>query len=45
MEKTNDIEKNVRALYSLLWGAFGLIALMMVCLGLMVAVLHAKGIC
>lgn len=45
MEEMNNMEKSIRALYSLLWSAFGLIALTMVCLVLTIAVLHAKGIC
>lgn len=40
-----DMEDGMKTIYELLWSAFGLIALLMVCVGLMVAILHAKGIC
>nr|WP_294740941.1 hypothetical protein [Prevotella sp.] len=40
-----DMEDGIKTIYELLWSAFGLIALLMVCVGLMVAILHAKGIC
>ena len=39
------MEDGMKTIYELLWSAFGLIALLMVCVGLMVAILHAKGIC
>lgn len=40
-----DMEDGIKTIYELQWSAFGLIALLMVCVGLMVAILHAKGIC
>lgn len=40
-----DMEDGIKTIYELLWSTFGLIALLMVCVGLMVAILHAKGIC
>ena len=40
-----DMEDGMKTIYELLWSAFGLIALLMVCLTMMVGILHAKGIC
>lgn len=40
-----DMEDGMKTIYELLWSAFGLIALLMVCLAMMVCILHAKGIC
>lgn len=45
MEETNHFEKSIKVLYSLMWSVFGLIALLLLCLGMMVAILHAKGVC
>ena len=39
------MKDGMRILCDLLWSAFGLIALLMVCLAMMVGILHAKGIC